>query len=313
MSSPRSSVRNAQSVDSNCDSPVDHNVEWDTDDEAEVEFFQVLDHNRFKLHTNLSPSFPVKGGDRGRDASIIKLIDFIYAMEMVKRTTYEIAKSLAPAERERGYIHNLLIENRSPLLPIPPKTTHEALSVTRTWWPSWDKRTQRNCLLTCNASAPLTDRIREIVETWDGETPECYWKYVIERCKKWNLVWVGEYKAAVLESDEMCPVVLPSLHPPLMRRLGIPLNNVVAVEIPPVNRKILHDWWRQTNQNSRIILVDDIQSADDSMIDGWIKDLNGFDLVIGRSPSYDIARGTEERAMALRAGTPFPFSITIEY
>lgn len=66
------------------------------------------------------------------------------------------------------------------LLPILPKTMHEALPATRKWWPKWDKSTKLNCLLTCIGTFQLTDRIRKRVEKWDFEPPECDQKYVIE-------------------------------------------------------------------------------------------------------------------------------------
>ncbi|XP_074277802.1 DNA (cytosine-5)-methyltransferase DRM2-like isoform X2 [Silene latifolia] len=105
------------------------------------------------------------------------------------------------AARKRGYIHNLPIENRQPLLPIPPKTIHEALPYTKTWWPTWDKREKLNCLLTCIGSAPLTDRIRKRVESGSPSPSDI--KYVMKQCKKWNLVWVGKHKVAILEPNDV--------------------------------------------------------------------------------------------------------------
>ncbi|KAJ8423708.1 LOW QUALITY PROTEIN: hypothetical protein Cgig2_016459 [Carnegiea gigantea] len=183
------------------------------------------------------------------------------------------------AARKRGYIHNLLIENWSPLLPIQPKTIHEVLLATRMWWPSWGKSTQLNCLLTCIASAPLTDRTREIVETWNGEPPECYRKYVIERCKEWNLVWVEKYKVAVLEPDEMEML------------LGFPTNHTGGVDSVSYHLSVLK-----------------------SIFPSGVNVLSPFSNIGGpRSPGYNLAGGTEERAMALTAGTPLISSITVEY
>ncbi|KAK8710240.1 hypothetical protein V6N13_145574 [Hibiscus sabdariffa] len=64
------------------------------------------------------------------------------------------------AARKRGYIHNLPIENRFPLLPFPPRTIQEAFPLTRKWWPSWDTRTKLNCLRTCTATGSVTGSIR---------------------------------------------------------------------------------------------------------------------------------------------------------
>ncbi|KAF3444637.1 hypothetical protein FNV43_RR14330 [Rhamnella rubrinervis] len=113
------------------------------------------------------------------------------------------SKFFCAAARKRGYVHNLPINNRYPLLPLPPQTIHDALPMTRRWWPSWDTRTQLNCLQTCIASAKLTERIRKALEESDGVPPLHIQKYVMDECRKWNLVWVGRNKVAPLEPDEV--------------------------------------------------------------------------------------------------------------
>lgn len=113
------------------------------------------------------------------------------------------SKYFCACARKRGYIHNLPIQNRFPLLPLPPRTIHEALPMTKKWWPSWDKRTNLNCLQTCIGSAKLTERIRKALEDFDGEPPSDVQKYIMDECRKWNLVWVGRNKVAPLEPDEV--------------------------------------------------------------------------------------------------------------
>ncbi|XP_044974147.1 DNA (cytosine-5)-methyltransferase DRM2-like [Hordeum vulgare subsp. vulgare] len=108
-----------------------------------------------------------------------------------------------PAARKRGYIHNLPIENRSPLLPMPPKTIFEAFPHYKKWWPSWDSRTQLNCLRTGVASAKLTERIGRAVASSGSPPSRSVQKYVMNECKKGNLVWVGKNKVAPLEPEEM--------------------------------------------------------------------------------------------------------------
>ncbi|EMS65251.1 DNA (cytosine-5)-methyltransferase DRM2 [Triticum urartu] len=108
-----------------------------------------------------------------------------------------------PAARKRGYIHNLPTENRSPLLPLPPKTIFEAFPHYKKWWPSWDQRTHFNCLQTCTASAPVTERIQQKLSSSGNPPPQSVQKYVRHQCSKWNLVWVGKDKAAPLEPHEM--------------------------------------------------------------------------------------------------------------
>ncbi|XP_052191449.1 DNA (cytosine-5)-methyltransferase DRM2-like [Diospyros lotus] len=128
--------------------------------------------------------------------------------DTIKRFLYDVepefvdSKYFCAAARKRGYVHNLPIQNRFPLLPLPASTIHEALPLTRKWWPAWDERTKLNCLQTVIGSAKLTERIRKALEDWDGEPPLHVQKYVLEQCRKWNLVWVGRNKVAPLEPDE---------------------------------------------------------------------------------------------------------------
>ncbi|KAL2903337.1 hypothetical protein RDABS01_002047 [Bienertia sinuspersici] len=243
------------------------------------------------------------------------------------------------AARKRGYIHNLPIDGRQPLLPIPPKTIHEAIPDTKKWWPSWDKRTKLNCLLTCIGSAQLTERIRKRVLS--GDPSEADKQFVVEQCKKWNLVWVGKNRVAVLEPEDMEMLlgfprfhtrglsrtdryktlgnsfqidtvayhlsVLKPLYPNGMNvlslfsgiggaevalyKLGITLNNVVSVEISPSSRKVLQDWWEENGLQGKLIHVDNVEKVDKGMLDRWIDEFNGFDLVIGGSPCNNLAGG----------------------
>ncbi|KAI3779395.1 hypothetical protein L2E82_09112 [Cichorium intybus] len=127
----------------------------------------------------------------------------------IKRFLYEIepefvdSKFFCAANRKRGYIHNLPIDNRFSIQPLPPLTIFEALPGTKKWWPAWDKREQLNCILTCVGSAQLTDRIRSALESCKGEPSEQVKKYVIGQCKKWNMVWTGKTRVAPLEPDEI--------------------------------------------------------------------------------------------------------------
>ncbi|XP_065880996.1 DNA (cytosine-5)-methyltransferase DRM2-like isoform X2 [Euphorbia lathyris] len=113
------------------------------------------------------------------------------------------SKHLCAAARKRGYIHNLPIHNRFSLVPLPPQTISEALPLTKKWWPSWDTRTKLNCLQTVAGSAKLTEKIRQAVGDYEGEPPLSVKKFVLDQCRKWNLVWVGRNKVAPLEPDEI--------------------------------------------------------------------------------------------------------------
>ncbi|KAI8533671.1 hypothetical protein RHMOL_Rhmol10G0027500 [Rhododendron molle] len=130
--------------------------------------------------------------------------------DTIKRFLYDVepefvdSKYFCAAARKRGYVHNLPIQNRFPLVPLPPRTIKEALPLTRRWWPAWDTRTKLNCLQTCIGSAKLTERLRKALEDcYDDEPPAHVQKYVMDECRKWNLVWVGRNKLAPLECDEV--------------------------------------------------------------------------------------------------------------
>ncbi|XP_031249866.1 DNA (cytosine-5)-methyltransferase DRM1 isoform X1 [Pistacia vera] len=267
--------------------------------------------------------------------------------DTISRFLYDVepefvdSKYFCAAARKRGYVHNLPIENRYPLLPLPPHNINEALPLTKKWWPSWDPRTKLNCLQTCVASAKLTERIRKALEDYDGTPPLSVQKYVLEECRKWNLVWVGRNKLAPLEPDEVEMLlgfprnhtrgggisrtdrykslgnsfqvdtvayhlsVLKEMFPGginvlslfsgiggaevALHRLGVPLKNVVSVEISEVNRNIVRSWWEQTNQKGRLIDLADVQQLDADRVEHMFNSFGGFDLVIGGSPCNNLA------------------------
>ncbi|EPS63407.1 hypothetical protein M569_11378, partial [Genlisea aurea] len=130
--------------------------------------------------------------------------------DTMSRHLYEIepefvdSKYFSAAARKRGYIHNLPIENRFPLVPLPPLTINQAFPLSRKWWPSWDTRDKLNCIQTALASAKLTERIRTALEKYGGDDPPAsVQKFVMDQSRKWNLVWVGKNKTAPLEPDEV--------------------------------------------------------------------------------------------------------------
>ncbi|GJT26158.1 DNA (cytosine-5)-methyltransferase DRM2-like protein isoform X1 [Tanacetum coccineum] len=267
--------------------------------------------------------------------------------DTISRFLYDVkpefvdSKYFCAANRKRGYIHNLPIHNRFPLLPQPPRTINEALPLTKRWWPDWDTRTKLNCLQTVCGSARLTDRIRKALEKWGDNPPLHVQKYVLDECRKWNLVWVGKNKLAPLEPDEVEMLlgfprnhtrgggisrtdrykslgnsfqvdtvayhlsVLKNLFPNglnmlslfsgiggaevALHRLGIPLNNVVSVEISEANRDIVRSWWEQTNQTGNLIHLDDVQLVNGDSLEQYARLFGGFDLIVGGSPCNNLA------------------------
>ncbi|XP_023735169.1 DNA (cytosine-5)-methyltransferase DRM2 [Lactuca sativa] len=269
--------------------------------------------------------------------------------DTISRFIYDVQPEFVDSQyfcataRKRGYVHNLPIKNRFPILPLPPRTIHDALPMTRRWWPEWDPRTKLNCLQTSYASSRLTDRIRKALEKW-GESenvPEDVRKYVMYECRKWNLVWVGKNKVAPLEPDEVEMLlgfprnhtrgggisrtdrykslgnsfqvdtvayhlsVLKDIFPNginmlslfsgiggaevALHRLGIPLKNVVSVELSEANRDIVRSWWEQTNQKGNLVHLADVQQLNPDKLEQLMRPFGGFDLVVGGSPCNNLA------------------------
>ncbi|KAE8707296.1 hypothetical protein F3Y22_tig00110384pilonHSYRG00328 [Hibiscus syriacus] len=52
-------------------------------------------------------------------------------------------------------------------------------------------------------SAKLSERICKALEAYDDEPSSSVQKYVLDKCRKWNLVWVGRNKVFPLEPDEV--------------------------------------------------------------------------------------------------------------
>jgi site-specific DNA-cytosine methylase len=127
----------------------------------------------------------------------------------ISRKLYDIepefvdSKFFCAATRERGYIHNLPVENRAPLRPLPPKTIFDAFPHYKKWWPSWDTRKQLDCLETRVASPNQIKQIECALASSSNPPSLTVQKYVVDECRKWNLVWVGKKKVAPLEQDEM--------------------------------------------------------------------------------------------------------------
>lgn len=269
--------------------------------------------------------------------------------DTISRFLYDIepefvdSKYLCAAARKRGYVHNLPINNRFPILPLPPLTINDAFPLTKRWWPEWDTRTKLNCLQTVYGSAKLTERIRKALEKYDDHPPLHVQKYVIEECRKWNLVWVGKNKVATLEPDEVEMLLgFPRNHTRgggisrtdrykslgnsfqvdtiayhfsvlkdifrnginvlslfsgiggaevALHRLGIPLKNVVSVEISEANRDIVRSWWEQTNQKGNLIHLADVQELHGDKLEKFIGSFGGFDLVVGGSPCNNLTGG----------------------
>ncbi|KAL5717694.1 DNA (cytosine-5)-methyltransferase drm2 [Ranunculus cassubicifolius] len=266
-----------------------------------------------------------------------KISSFLFEVE----PEFVDSSHFCAAARKRGYIHNLPIQNRFPLKPIPPLTIQEAFPYTKEWWPSWDDRKKLNCLGTSVSSGKLVEKLGDILQQFKDTPPKETQKYILYECRKSNLVWVGKNKLASLEPDEMELIlgypknhtrgggmnrgdrykslgntfqvdtvayhlsVLKSMFPEgvnvlslfsgiggaevALHRLGIPLKNVVSVEILEVNRNIIRSWWEQTKQKGNLFELKDVQELSIDKLKHYIDSLGGFDLVIGGSPCNNLS------------------------
>lgn len=74
-----------------------------------------------------------------------------------------------------------------------------------------------------------------------------------------------------------------------LHRLGIPLKNVVSVEISEANQNIVRSWWEQTNQKGNLIHIADVQKLNGDKLEEFMASFGGFDLVVGGSPCNNLA------------------------
>ncbi|KAE8663770.1 hypothetical protein F3Y22_tig00112910pilonHSYRG00066 [Hibiscus syriacus] len=73
-----------------------------------------------------------------------------------------------------------------------------------------------------NGSAKLTERICKALEACDDEPSLSVHKYILDECRKWNLIWVGRNKVAPFEPDEVEMLLEVAFY-----CLGIPLKTNV--------------------------------------------------------------------------------------
>ncbi|XP_074330180.1 DNA (cytosine-5)-methyltransferase DRM2-like isoform X4 [Apium graveolens] len=266
-----------------------------------------------------------------------KMSRFLYKIE----PEFVDSMHFSAAARKRGYIHNLPIDGRFAILPIPPSTIQEVLPLTNKWWPKWDRRTKLNCILTRHGTAETTKKIKEELDKSGPDPPEHVRKNVLELCRRFNFVWVGKNKVAPLDPDEIEVImgysmnhtrgggirttaryqclgnsfqvdtvayhlsVLTKLFPGgikvlslfsgiggaevALHRLGIPLKFVVSVESSETCRNILQSWWKQSNQQGKLIHISDVRDVTHGKLKELLDMSHGFDLVIGGSPCNNLA------------------------
>ncbi|KQK13624.1 hypothetical protein BRADI_1g11420v3 [Brachypodium distachyon] len=236
------------------------------------------------------------------------------------------SKFFCAAIRQRGYIHNLPIEGRFPILPLPPKTILEAFPQFKKWWPSCDSREY----------AKLAERIHRALSKSGNPPSQGDQEYVMRECRKWNLpnemelllgypadhtgqvakmerykslgnsfqVDTVAYHLSVLKEKFPGGINVSSLFTGIggaevaLHRLGIRLRAVVSVEISEVSRSISKGWCDQT-QTGTLIEIYEVQSLTDDRIESFIRRLGRFDLVIGGSPCNNLSGSNRHHRVGL--------------
>lgn len=84
-----------------------------------------------------------------------------------------------------------------------------------------------------------------------------------------------------------------------LHRLGVGLNVVVSVEKSKVNKVILSNWWKESQQTGVLIQRDDVEKVNYNELEILVKRFGGFDLIIGGSPCNNISGGNRYSRVGL--------------
>ncbi|XP_024197048.1 DNA (cytosine-5)-methyltransferase DRM2 [Rosa chinensis] len=122
----------------------------------------------------------------------------------------------------------------------------------------------------------------------DEMPPESVHRCVLYECCKWNLVWIDSGLSPVsfersISQWHQCPLSLFSGFGGAeiaLYRLGIPMKNVVSVEISEVSRNVVRCWWEQTNQGGNMYHLADVQELNVDFLEPYISSFGGFDLLM---------------------------------
>ncbi|KAE8695162.1 DNA (Cytosine-5)-methyltransferase DRM1/2 isoform 2 [Hibiscus syriacus] len=154
----------------------------------------------------------------GPDSSIAKLTDFICAAQMTKAA--------------------------DALLLITQRTLREDAIGSPYFYYENVALAPVNVWTGISQSSRLTEMICKALEAYDDELPSSVQKYVLDECRKWNLVWVERNKVVPLEPDEVEMLLDVAFY-----CLGIPLKT-------------------------------DVQELNDDRLEQLMSRFGGFDLVV---------------------------------
>ncbi|KAE8655392.1 hypothetical protein F3Y22_tig00117032pilonHSYRG00335 [Hibiscus syriacus] len=126
--------------------------------------------------------------------------------------------------------------------------------------------------------AKLTERICNALEACDDEPSLSVHKYILDECRKWNLVWVGRNKVAPFEPDEVEML------------LGFPKNHTrgggSARDIFPGGINVLSLFFGISDAEVAfyclgIPLKTNVQELNDDWLEQLMSRFGRFDLVVG--------------------------------
>ncbi|KAL0388934.1 UNVERIFIED_CONTAM: putative inactive DNA (cytosine-5)-methyltransferase DRM3 [Sesamum radiatum] len=138
-----------------------------------------------------------------------KISKFLYSLhpEFVNTQSY------SALSRKEGYVHNLPTEDRFHIFPKGPMTIEEAVPRTRKWWPPWDNRKQLS-YINCDTSgiSYLCDKLGRMLAESRGLPSAVLQRELVQQCEAKSLVWVGNYKLAPVEPEDLERIMGYPLH-----------------------------------------------------------------------------------------------------
>ncbi|XP_022930277.1 probable inactive DNA (cytosine-5)-methyltransferase DRM3 [Cucurbita moschata] len=150
-----------------------------------------------------------------------KVSKFLYTIE----PEFVDTRSFSALSRREGYVHNLPCENRSHILPKPAMTIEDAIPHTKKWWPSWDTRKHLSCINSETRGVPqLCERLTKTMTDSHGQLSSQQQRDILHHCIALNLIWVGQFKLAPLEPEQLEYV------------LGYPVNHTQDAESSSMER-----------------------------------------------------------------------------
>ncbi|KAE8732140.1 Detected protein of confused Function [Hibiscus syriacus] len=150
--------------------------------------------------------------------------------------------------------------------------------------------TELTDFICANQMAKATDALLMVLEACDDEPSLSVHKYILDECRKWNLVWVGKNKVAPLEPDEVEMLI------------GFPKNHTrgggSARDMFPGGINVLSLFSGISDAKVAfyclgIPLKTNVQELNDDRLEQLMSRFGGFDLVVGSIPCNNLNGSTK--------------------